>query len=104
MLFRDICVLVDVECTIGQSRCTAEIKTICFRIDDARIGTGYRRCNAIGMSVEAGSHTAHTRGAIILFIAVIFAIKVCKLWQCCFINSIVFDVMVLIIQRSIKDT
>ena len=56
------------------------------------------------MSVEAGSHTSHTLSAIILFIAVILAIKVCKLWQFCFINSIVFDVMVLIIQRSIKDT
>ena len=70
MFFCSIRILVDVECTIGQSRCPAEIKTICFRIDDARIGTSYRRSNAICMGVKAGSHTACTLGTIILFIAV----------------------------------
>ena len=68
--FCGIGILVDVECTIGQSRCTAKIKTICFRIDDARIGAGYSRCNTVGMGVKAGSHTTCTLGAIILVIEI----------------------------------
>ena len=52
MLFRDICVLVDVECTIGQSRCTTEVKALCFpRIDDTGVRTGHRRSNAVCMGV-----------------------------------------------------
>ena len=50
------------------------------------------------MRVEASSDTAHTLSAIVLFVAVILAIEVCKLWQCCFIHSIVFDVMVWLCQ------
>ena len=99
MHFCGICVLVDVECTIGQSRCTLQTSS-----DNARIGTGYRRYNAVCMGVKACSDTAHTLSAIVLFVAVILAIKVCKLRQFCFIDSIVFDVVIFIVQCSIKDT
>ena len=92
MFFCSIRILVDVECTIGQSRCTAEIKTICFRIDDARIGTSYRRSNAICMRVEASSNTAHALGTVIAFISVTINLRQV------FIDRIVFDVMSLIIQ------
>ena len=105
MLYGGICVLVDVECTIGQSRCTAEIKsTLAILVENTGVGTGYRRSYAVCVRVEACSDTAHTLSAIILFVAVILAIKVCKLRQCCFIDSIVFDVVIFIVQRSIKDT
>ena len=93
--FCGICILVDVERAIRQSRCTLQTSS-----DNARIGTGYRRYNAVCMGVKACSDTAHTLSAIVLFVAVILAIEVCKLWQCCFINSIVFDIMVLIVQLS----
>ena len=88
MLFRDICVLVNVECTIGQSRCTLQTCS-----NNAGIGTGYRRSNAICMRVEASSNTAHTLGTVIVFIAVTINLR-----QYRFIDRIVFDVMGLIVQ------
>ena len=68
--FRGIRILVDVDRTIRQSRCTAEVKALsCPRIDDAGIGTGYCGSNAVCMSAKSGSHTACTLGAIIIVVA-----------------------------------
>ena len=95
MLFRDICVLVNVECTIGQSRCTLQTCS-----NNAGIGTGYSRCNTVGMGVKAGSHTACTFGTIILFIAVTGNGRQQFIIGYFIFNRIVFDVMSLIIQRN----
>ena len=71
MLYGGICVLVDVECTIGQSRCTAEIKsTLAILVENTGVGTGYRRSYAVCVRVEACSDTAHTLSAIILVIEI----------------------------------
>ena len=61
-------ILVDVERTIGQSRCT--LKTCS---NNAGIGTGYSRCNAVTMSENTGSHTAHALSTIIRLIAAVGA-------------------------------
>ena len=76
MLFRDICVLVDVECTIGQSRCTAEIKsTLAILVENTGVGTSYRRSNTICMRVEASSNTTHALGTVIAFITVVIDLR-----------------------------
>ena len=93
--FCGICILVDVERAIRQSRCTLQTSS-----DNARIGTGYSRCNTVGMGVKAGSHTACTLGTIILFIAVTGNGRQQFIIGYFIFNRIVFDVMSLIIQRN----
>ena len=92
MLFLGFCVLVDVEGTIGQSRCTTEVKALCFpRIDDTGVRTGYRRSNAICMRDKACRQTAFAFSTIIACIAIISKAHN----RCITINSIVLRLCII---------
>ena len=93
--FRSIRVLVDVESTIGQSRCTAEVQTtIAILVENTGVRTSYRRSNPVCMGEETGRQTATAFSTVIACIAIAVKPK----HMCIIRYRIVLDVMSFITQ------
>ena len=73
---RSISILIDVERTIRQCRCTTKVIARYIPIiDDTGIGAGYGGSNAACIGIETGSHTAHLFSTVIALITIVRAIQ-----------------------------